>query len=198
MKLLSQFTTRFSRYMPSKDVILFLMLLLGSHFLWKIVMNEDIQGDRIAFLGIDLSSSFKVLSLFYAKLATTILQLCGDDVRLDHGTRLLFGNGIGVVIIWGCTAVKQVYMFATIVIFSRGPWKPKLWFVPVFSFLLLIFNTIRITVIAHFTGMNPAIFDSLHELFRLLFYGIIFVMWVLWEERFHLTTISSYSIKKSV
>lgn len=198
MKLLSQLSTRFNRYMPSKDVVLFLVLLLGSHFLWKLVMNEDVDGDRIAFLGIDLSSSFRVLSLFYAKLATFLLQLCGDDVRLDHGTRLLFGNGVGVLIIWGCTAVKQVYMFATILIFSRGPWKPKLWFVPVCSFLLLVFNSIRIAVIAHFTGLNPASFDSLHELFRLLFYGIIFVMWVVWEEHFHLHVISSYSIKKSV
>ena len=197
MKLLSKLSIHCSRYMPSKDVLLFLILLFGSHFLWKIVMNEDIQGDRIAFLGIDLSSSFRILSLFYAKLAATILQLCGDDVCLDHGTRLLFGNGSKLVVIWGCTAVKQVYMLAVILFFSRGPRKPKLWFVPVCSFLLLVFNSFRITLIAHFTSIDPTLFDKLHEVFRILFYGIIFVMWVIWEERFHLPTIPSYSIKKS-
>lgn len=197
MKLLSKLSIDYSRYMPSKDVLLFLILLFGSHFLWKIVMNEDIQGDRIAFLGIDLSSSFRILSLFYAKLAATILQLCGDDVRLDHGTRLLFGNGSKLLVIWGCTAVKQVYMLAVILIFSRGPRKPKLWFIPVCSFLLVVFNSFRITLIAHFTSIDPALFDILHEVFRILFYGIIFVMWVIWEERFHLPAISSYSIKKS-
>jgi len=198
MKLPFKLSTHYNRYMPSKDVFLFLILLLGSHFLWKIVMSEDIEGDRIAFLGIDLSSSFRVLSVLYAQLAATFLQMCGDAVRLEDGTRLVFDNGNGVVVIWGCTAVKQVYMFATILIFSRGPWKPKLWFVPVCSFLLVFFNCIRITVIAHYTGMNPAIFDSLHEIFRLLFYGIIFVMWVVWEEFFHLSALSSHSKKQSV
>ncbi len=198
MKLSSNLSRLFDRYKPSKDVLLFFILLLGSHFLWKIVMDEDIEGDRIAFLGIDLSDPFRVLSVLYAQLTTHILQLWGDAVHLKNGTHLVFDNGNRVAVIWGCTAVKQVYMFAVILFFSRGPWKQKLWYLPVCSLLLVLFNVIRITIIAHYAGMNPAIFDSLHEIFRILFYGILFVMWVVWEEYFHIPTISSHSKKESV
>jgi len=172
---------------PYWGVIYFFTLLLFTHFLWKLVVDGDLGSQHIAILGKDMTPQFYSLSIFTAKAVHWFVRLFPNtNDFINHGTHLYFESGKFVLnIIWGCTAVKQLYIFIVIMAFYRGPWRKKLWYIPLGCVILWVYNIIRIASISYLTVGHPERFDFLHEgLFRYIYYGLIFLLWVIWEEKF--------------
>ena len=118
-------------------------------------------------------------------------------------------------IVWGCVGIKLLLMFSFIIILYFGPIKKKLWFIPVSLIVLNIINIIRLTIICFvtkepfpewFIGVNEWYNDRTwvnntetfslfykdwfnlfhHDIFTWIYYdGILFLMWLFWEERFN-------------
>jgi len=172
---------------PYWGVIYFVVLLLFTHFFWKIVVDGDLQSQQIAIFGQDMTPMFHSLSAFTARMAYYIVRLFPNTNDFFHDdTMLYFQNGnIKIIIIWGCTAIKQLYIFIVIIGCYKGSWLKKLWYIPMGCAILWIYNIIRIAVICYLTYGHPEKFDFYHEgLFRYIFYGLIFLLWVIWEEVF--------------
>jgi Transmembrane exosortase (Exosortase_EpsH). len=94
-------------------------------------------------------------------------------------------HGPTINIIWGCTGVKQLYILLLVILFSRGIWWKRFIYFLLGSFVLLLFNVMRISIITLLIKSNPESFEILHDvLFKYLFYGLIFLLWILWEEKF--------------
>ena len=172
---------------PYLGVIYFIVLLLFTHFLWKIIVDGNLHSQQIAILGKDLTAQFHSLSAFTASAVHWFVRLfpnTNDFVIED--THLYFHNKDFIInLIWGCTAVKQLFIFIVIMTFYKGSWKKKLWYIPVGCVILWAYNIIRIALICYFTSDHPERFDFLHEgLFRYIYYGLIFLLWVIWEEKF--------------
>jgi len=85
-------------------------------------------------------------------------------------------------VICGCTGLKHLYMFLLMMLLYRGPWLAKLWFIPLGMLLLYGFNLFRIGAIPWLVGNDYSTFAIWHEAFRLSYYGLFFVLWVIWEE----------------
>jgi len=168
-----------------KGIIYFIILLLFTHFFWKLVVDGDLNSQQIAIFGKDLTAQFHSLSAFTAKVTYWFVRLfpnTGDFMNRDTNLYFLYSN-FYINIIWGCTAVKQLYIFIVIMTFYKGTWKKKLWYIPLGCVILWIYNIIRIASICYLTIGHPERFDFLHEgLFRYIFYGLIFLLWVVWEE----------------
>lgn len=171
---------------PYSGIIYFLTVLFASHFLWKWVVDGDINSQKIAFFGQDCTPWFYQLSQWTAEV---IYRFCrwfpGTEELYLFDTRLYFSErNIILNIIWGCTGVKQLYVFLSIMLFYPGPWKKKMWYLPVGAFILWVYNIVRVAAIIFLTRHHPEWFDDLHEgLFRYLYYGLIFFLWVYWEEK---------------
>jgi exosortase/archaeosortase family protein len=66
---------------------------------------------------------------------------------------------------------------------ARGDWKKKLWFIPLGIALCYVINIVRITAITLIVREHQDLFHLFHDfIFKYLYYGIIFLMWVFWEE----------------
>jgi len=67
-----------------------------------------------------------------------------------------------------------------------GPWKHKLWFIPVGVFIVHLTNLFRIiglsVVLINYSDYWKFSHDNL---FRPFFYVVIFIMWVIWVEYFY-------------
>jgi len=171
---------------PYWGVIYFIILLLFTHYLWNGIV-KGYEGREIAIFGVDLTTQFHSLSIFTAETVHWFIRLFPNtDDFIIKGTRLYFENGgFGVNIIPACTAVKQFYIFIVIIAFYRGPWKKKLWYIPLGCVILWVYNIIRIASISYLTINHPERFGFLHEgVFRYIFYGLIFLLWVIWEEKY--------------
>ena len=170
---------------PYKGIIYFVTLTLATHFLWKLAVTGNLRGAEISIFGIDMTAQFETLSHWIAGICYFIIKLFpGTDTFTSEGVIMYFTDGeMKIRIIWGCTGVKQLYIFSTIILLYSGPVKDKLWYIPCGCVILWTFNIIRIVAIYFLTRNHAEWFDFLHEgIFRYVFYGIIFLLWVIWEE----------------
>lgn len=173
---------------PYKGVILFMLILMLSNFFWK----YNVKGDEasyvdstVTFWGLNISAPFVWLAHNTAHVTLAIMHFFGSDATLEPVNLIHHTNGHSVLIVWACTGLKQAYIFFCVIAFNRGSLVKKMWFIPAGLIVIYLFNIFRITVIASLIENHPDWFDFLHfYLFKYIFYGIIFLMWVLWEEKF--------------
>lgn len=173
---------------PFKGVIIFFVILMGANIFWK----YDVLGDEsnnldslVTFWGLNISAPFNWMAHHVAHVSAAMLHFFGSKVVLGPTNFLRHTNGNSVQIIWACTGIKQAYICFCILAFSRGPLLKKLWFIPLCLIVVYLFNIFRITCIVAIIENHPYWFNFLHfYAFKYVFYVIIFLMWVLWEEHF--------------
>ncbi len=164
-------------------VVVFFIVLILSNILWKILFRGDANHIyNVSFLGLhDISSAFAVATTYLTKVVVDFLQLFGLQI-FANDTYIAFANGTGVQVIWGCTAIKQMFIFACIILCSRGAWKHKAWFIPTGWILIHWINVIRIASLALISQNHIEYVNFYHiYVFKYAFYGIIFLIWVVWD-----------------
>ena len=169
---------------PVRGVIYFMLILTCCHFFWKFTVIGDESDTVVTFFGIDISAPFIRMTEFVTAGVVRVISWLGIPFHL-HGTSIIFPAGTGIKIIWGCNGLKQMYIFFCIIAFYYGSWKHKLWYIPAGLVVVHLFNIFRLAVIAIVVKDNPQYFDFLHTyLFKYMFYGLIFLMWVIWDKKF--------------
>jgi exosortase/archaeosortase family protein len=88
-----------------------------------------------------------------------------------------------IKIVWSCSGLKQMFVFFCIIAFYPGAEKHKLWFIPVGLLLIWFLNVLRISAIVGVFAHFPEQFDFVHEMSKYIFYFVIFMFWVFWEEK---------------
>lgn len=172
------------KLVPFKGVILFAIILMVSNYVWKFCITGDEESTIVTLFGWDISAPFTWMAHHVSHLATTLLLFLGYSVTVDEYNVLHHANGHSVQIIWACTGIKQMYICFCILAFARGDWRKKLWYVPLGILVVYLFNVFRITFIIACVEQHPEWFEFLHlYAFKYMFYGIIFLMWVYWEEK---------------
>lgn len=179
---------------PYKGVLYFIIILLISHFFWKFTVKGDETENIITFFGLNITAPFTFMANHFANITFKILDFLGFEVQLFKGNILYYEKGVWVQIVPSCTGIKQAYIFFCIIAFTRGPWIKKLWFILLGFFAIYLFNIVRLTTIVGFCKNHFDWFDFLHSyLFKYLFYGMIFLLWVIWDEK-----IAARHIKKNI
>ena len=167
---------------PAHGILYFMLILACCHFFWKFTVVGDESDTLVTFFGIDLSAPFNHMTGTVAAGVARTLTWLGIPHHL-HGTSIYFTANTGIKIIWGCNGLKQMYIFLCIIAFYSGSWRHKLWYIPAGIIAVHLFNLFRLTAIAAAVKDHPQYFDFLHTyLFKYLFYGIIFLMWALWDK----------------
>jgi len=171
---------------PYRGVLFFLFLLFFFHFSWKIAIDGDRAGDVMYLFGKDITPSwFSTATLWLSSAVSWFIHLLpGTQDLIQEPNGLFFPKGgIKIGIVWGCTGIKQMFIFSGIILFYWGPFLKKLWYIPLGCIILTIYNVMRIGLITVFTRGYPERFDSLHDgIFRYIYYTIVFLMWLYWEE----------------
>lgn len=172
---------------PYKGILLFAIVMLISNFFWKYnVLGDEVNrlDSMVTFWGMDISTPFIWMAKHVAIVSVAILNFFGSDVILKPGNIFQHTNDLRIQIVWACTGIKQAYIFFCILAFARGSWLKKLWFIPLGILIVYLFNIFRIVFIVGMYKSYPESFDFLHlYAFKYAFYGVIFIMWVLWEEK---------------
>jgi len=166
------------------DVAYFIVILACAHFFWKFTVLGDEGSTAVLFFGIDISRPFDFMVAQISQGVYGFLQFFGYDVQL-HGNRIVFSNGQMISVVWGCAGIKQMYIFLCLIALFKGSWRHKLWYIPAGFVILHFYNILRIALIAILIENNQERFEFLHGfLFKYLFYFLIFMMWVGWNEIF--------------
>jgi len=215
--LRAKITAGYNSIKPFKDIIWFLILFFFFDFLWKLCTSEGEDHNSLFIFGKDYTKTIEPICLLVAEhIHWAINSLLGFSNYKIDGVMVYFEGSLRFRIVWGCTGVKQILMFAFIMVFYFGPWKKKLWFIPLSLILLYILNIARIIGIVFITRggfpewfiqfnewRNGYIYDYSNEsywkfyvdwfqlfhrdIFGWLYYlGGVFLLWLLWQEKFNL------------
>ncbi|MDR0834927.1 MAG: exosortase/archaeosortase family protein [Candidatus Symbiothrix sp.] len=176
-----------------QSIIYFLLLLFLFHFSWKLVIDGDIDSEFMYVFGQNVTPGWVgSVCRGLTAVAGWFIHLFPNtqDLVIDSNRLYFPGGGPGIRIIWGCIGFKQLFIFCGIMIFYRLlPWRRyernKLWYIPLGCVILTIYNIIRIGSLTMLTNGHPERFESLHDgIFRYIYYTIVFILWVIWEEKF--------------
>ena len=185
----SQISNLKAQIRPYQDVIIFMVTLLIANYAWKWTMVGDECGDAVTWLGLDVTRPFEIMAAHVASAVYWLLTLCRDTVHFYQSTNTIyFDSGSSTTIVWGCTGLKQAFIWLCLMLTVRGGWIHKTWYVPLGWACCYAFNILRIFLISLFIEVHPEWFPVLHDhIFKYLFYGMMFLMWVIFVEKIRST-----------
>ena len=186
MNIISQIKSIWKVLSPLKGILIFIVILILSHFFWKFNVLGDESGKEVTFWGLNISMPFIFMADHITSVVENVIAFFQIPYHRYENNLIWFFTGNSVQIIWGCTGIKQSFIFFLILLFSPGPWKHKIWYIPLGLFVSYVFNVFRITIITISMENHPSWFHFLHEyFFKYLYYALIFGIWLIWEEKFN-------------
>ncbi|MBN2173598.1 MAG: exosortase/archaeosortase family protein [Bacteroidales bacterium] len=173
-----------------KDVFLFMVILLFFHVVWKIFASNFMAVDFIMNSALYLAEK-----VFYAsKWVLEVLNVnvtTFDELTIGgamHKNVIYYAPNNGIVYVnSSCSGLKQFYQWVFLMLLFPGPWKHKAWFIPLGIVIIHIVNIFRIVGMTYVTINLPHQWDYIHDwIMRPFFYIVMFLLWVWWNEKFHL------------
>ena len=170
-------------------VIVFIVTLLVANYFWKWTMNGDEFGEQVTWFGLDVTAPFEFMACHVASAVYWLLSLFRDTVYMPDEHTIRFASGAGTTIIWGCSGLKQSFIWMCLILTvlplsNARLWLDKLWYIPVGWVACYAFNILRIFLIALLIEHHPDWFEMLHNyLFKYLFYAMLFGLWVIFVEK---------------
>lgn len=168
-----------------QGVVLFVVVLVAAHFFWKLTVTGDVSGDKVLFLNwLDITPVFDFMTAHLTHVVNWVLRLFGVETTIE-GTRLVHPNGALCGIVWGCSGLKQGFIFVMIILFSKGRLWNRLLYIIAGLTVVYLFNVLRLAILVMLVRDHVEYFDFVHGyLLKYLFYFIIFLMWAIWDYRF--------------
>ncbi|MEI6021418.1 MAG: exosortase family protein XrtF [Bacteroidota bacterium] len=155
---------------------LYLCLYLIYQFIVKKYTYYDQQ-----FIGQIIHSADFILNLFGFQTFKSIQAVDFQVVGVDGSNGVWIGSN--------CNAIKLFGLFAVFIVAYPGPVKHKLWYIPLGIVLIHVLNIFRVAALAIIAKTSPAYLDFNHTYtFTLIVYGFIFLLWMIWVNRFSNST----------
>ena len=169
------------------NVGLFILLIISFHFLylgWQALgywpVGKLVYSLMVWSVDMVYSQSCWVLDrIFHIDITTFSEQRLIAAMNKD-------GGWARVIIAPECASLKQWMHWIFLMVLFPGPWKHKLWYIPAGLVVIEWTNVVRICGILLMQIPWPNSFHLAHDyIFKFFFYLVIFLMWVLWVEKFY-------------
>ena len=173
------------------NVGLFIVLIISFHFLylgWQALgywpIGQLVQKLMVWSVNMVFNQSCRVLERI---LHVNILTISADRLIATINNE---GGWARVVIAPECASLKQWLHWIFLMVLFPGPWKHKLWYIPAGLVIIEWTNVVRICGVLLMQVPFPNSFHIAHDIiFKVFFYLVIFLMWMLWVEKFYNPTL---------
>jgi exosortase/archaeosortase family protein len=175
---IKQFIIKYRLYALG-DVLLFILITVGIHYLWRFWQVQFNYAPIRDFMYGWMDS----MSTEVYRESVWIISGMYDIVRVDDALQFVLPNQCLIYINEGCSGLKQIIQFSLLLIVFPGPWKKKLWFIPLGMLIVHLTNLFRVVGLTVVMMNWPNDYDFSHDyIFRPIFYVVIFLMWMLWND----------------
>jgi len=163
-----------------KDVALFILITAVVHLIWRYWQTQfnyaPVRDFMYGLMG--------VMSAEVYRESVWVIDNILDITRVDETMYMYFPNRSIMYINDSCSGLKQILQFGLLMLIFPGPWKKKLWFIPLGMLIMHLTNIFRMIGLAVIMNNWPWYWHFSHDyIFRPLFYLVIFLLWVFWVER---------------
>ena len=158
---------------------LFVMIISVFHLLYKYFEPRIIE---IPFIVSILDWLIRILLI----LCSWVLNHLLGFQSIISGDLLVLPNQFQIQMLPGCSGFQQYFLVIMLFILYPGPWKAKLWYLPTAILIIFLLNTFRFIGISAYSNKFPDHFHFVHDwVFRPFIYFMIFLLWVIWDTKFH-------------
>lgn len=132
------------------------------------------------------------ITMAVAEHSKALLHLFDVDFKTTKETadlfiKLIYNDKYVARMVEGCNAVSIIILFIAFIVSFSGKSKQTLLFIAAGSVAIYFLNVIRIAVLCVLVYSFPEQEAFLHRVFFPLFiYGFVFLMWVVWVNKFSL------------
>lgn len=182
--MLKKFWLQFKTFYPGRygfviDILLFSVITIFFHNIWW-----SFESFIKSFSAVNQTADWLAKQVFLSSLWIN-RNLLGLQISIEEVNIMWFSNGGFVQVVESCSGLKQFYQILVLFILFPGPWKHKLWFIPVSIIIMHGVNILRIVILSVLVVWKPQYWDLVHEwVLRPFFYVVIFMLWVWWVEKF--------------
>ncbi len=161
------------------DIVLFAVITYTFHVLWW-DFASFIKSFAIVYNTADWLARQVYLSSLWINR-----NILGISISTEEPNLMRFSNGGFVAVVESCSGLKQFYQILVLFLLFPGPWKHKLWFIPMSILIMHFVNIMRIVILSVMAIWKPEYWDFVHAwILRPGFYVVIFLLWVWWVEKF--------------
>lgn len=167
-----------------KSVIRFILTFLGSYFLLALVYQGYLK-----FGASDVYYPDYITHLV-AQQSEAVINAFGYESVVephpDEASMKLYINGNYLArVVEGCNAISVMILFVAFIIAFFDTWKSTLLYILAGTALIYGLNIFRIAFLCIGIFEFPEQYHLLHGiLFPLVIYGIVFLLWIVWVNRF--------------
>ena len=175
------------------NVGLFIVLIFSFHVLylaWQAIGYWPIGKaiNRLMLWSVDMA---------YRQACWLLDRVLHVDITTISSQRLIAtlnvdGGWARVAVAPECASLKQWLHWIFLMLIFPGPWKHKAWYIPAGLVIIEWTNVIRICGVLLMQVPFPNSFHIAHDyIFKIFFYLVIFLMWMLWVEKFYNPTLKT-------
>ena len=192
LKTIKNFISKHNLYVL-RDVVIFILITLAIHFIWRLWARQFNYAPISDFM----YTIMNAMAVEVYRESAWMIEGIIDIVRVDDTMYMHFPNKCMMYINEGCSGLKQMLQFSLLMIFFPGPWKKKLWFIPLGVIIMHLTNLFRVVGLAIIMNNWPQYWDFSHDyIFRPIFYVVIFGLWVIWVEKIRVLGAGSWVLGK--
>jgi exosortase/archaeosortase family protein len=163
-----------------KEVALFIIITLAIHIAWRIWQTQF----NYAPIREQMYGLMTMMAREVYRESVWIISGMIDIVRVDETMYMHFPNKAIMYVNNSCSGLKQLIQFTLLMLIFPGPWKKKLWFIPLGILVMHLTNIFRMVGLGVVMNNWPYQWDFFHDtIFRFIFYVVIFALWVWWVEK---------------
>lgn len=168
------------KYQSIFYVFWFMILTYSFHLLWRMFSNEINSFEIISSASAYLANQVFIWSEWFNRV---ILDL---SFYVEEPNTFIFPSVNGyIAIVEACGGMKQMYQVFFLFMLFPGPWKHKLWYIPMSFFVMFLTNVFRIIALSIVILISPEYWHFIHDwILRPFFYVVLFGLWVIWVEYF--------------
>jgi exosortase/archaeosortase family protein len=158
-------------------ILLFFILLLVSHFIWKFGIENTIINNW-------LKPVYTFLIQADVVLTKIILELFSIEVS-SEGAIMNFPDRDGILVTPLCSGLLHIFEITFILLFYKRFQINKLWYIPLSIFVIYVAASLHLVILSLFMIYKPESFSWAHNhLSRWVFFSFFFGIWYIWEEHF--------------
>lgn len=163
-----------------KFIVIFLLVYVALSFSYKLYLDYS-----------DGSKYYPdYLTNLVAKQTESLLQSLGYDATIaehpnEPSMKLIINNKFVARVVEGCNSVSVIILFISFMIAFAGKFKTTFFYILAGSVLIYVVNLFRIVILSVGLYHYPWRREELHTvIFPLIIYGMVFLLWMFWVNRF--------------
>ena len=175
-----------ARYQPVIDVILFCLITYGFHELWWWL--SPVFKNTVAYIN---TANWLAHQVFTSS-AWILEHILGWNYTIQEPNTFAFSypasdirHPASLTVLDSCSGLKQFFQILILFLLFPGPWKQKLWYIPVSILIMHGVNIFRIVILSVILVHQHEYWDFAHMwVLRPFFYVVIFTEWLVWDHYF--------------